>query len=70
MTDHEIAEDLSVFLSKLVKENVKIKAIKLTRWHLDEHSFGSYSFCKGGDAYYDKIKVFKTPIDNKIWFIG
>ena len=35
MTDNEITEDLSVFLSKLVKENVEIKDIKLTRWHLD-----------------------------------
>ncbi len=70
MNDLEITEDLGLFLAKVTAEDVVIKAILLTRWHLDQHSLGSYSFCKGGDVYYEKVKVLKTPIEDKIWFIG
>ena len=48
MTEEQVKVNLEHFLSKVVKEDIKIKKIMMTRWQEDENSLGSYSCVKVG----------------------
>lgn len=42
----------------------------MTRWNLDEHSLGSYSYYHVGRTTVDDIYELRRPIDGKLWFVG
>lgn len=69
-SDEEVKKDFAQFISSFVQEEVTIRDLKLSRWHLDEHSLGSYSYCKGGEKFRKNIDVLAAPLQNKVWFIG
>ena len=48
--EEEIAADLTKFLKKFKfsKDEIRIECLKMTQWHQDENSLGSYSFVKVG----------------------
>ena len=46
--EEDVQADLERFLSKCVQEEVRIKSIKMTRWHKDEYCQGSYTFGRVG----------------------
>ena len=46
--EEEVQADLERFLSKCVQEEVRIKSIKMTKWHKDEYCQGSYTFGRVG----------------------
>jgi hypothetical protein len=66
----EIQEDFEKFLNKFnFKEEIRIKAFEVTRWHNEPESLGSYSYFKVGSTVED-INMIRSPIEDKIWFIG
>ena len=70
LTDEEVANDFLAFIKKFnLKTEVTLKAFKMTRWHRDPFAQGAYSYFKVGTTSED-IKALKSPIDNKLWFIG
>ena len=69
-TDEEVAQDFLVFLKKFnLKKEINLEAFKMTRWHRDPFAQGAYSYFKVGTTPED-FKALKSPIDNKLWFIG
>lgn len=61
-SNEEVIAHFGTFLSKFVKEEVKIRASLLTRWHLDEHSLGAYSYCRPGHKQAEFAKTLSQPI--------
>lgn len=72
MSDEEIKVDFQNFLRKfkIVKEEVKIREFRMTRWHEDEFSLGSYSFIRVGHNQERCSDSLRQPIDGKIWLVG
>ena len=70
--DSEIKEDLMRFLKKFkfVKEEVKIREFKMTKWHQEENSLGSYSFVKIGQDIEEVSNQLRRPLDDKVWLVG
>lgn len=71
-TDEEILVDMKKFLKKFQfeKDEIKIRDFKMTRWHQDEDSMGSYSFGKVGHDQEACSDILRKPIDGKIWLVG
>lgn len=63
---HDVDEFLSLFLDD---DEYEIDQVKMTKWHLDEHSFGSYSYYKVGTKK-EHYKQLRIPIQNRFWFVG
>ena len=72
MKEEEVAADLTKFLKKFKfsKEEINIECLKMTQWHQDEHSLGSYSFVKVGQDLEKTTACLRRPIDNKVWLVG
>jgi monoamine oxidase len=72
LSDEEIINDLVSFLSKFnFKEEIKVRAFEVTRWEEDPFSLGSYSYMNMSVGMTKaEIDVLRSPIDNKLWFIG
>ena len=70
--DEEVLQDLDKFLKKFkfMKEEVKIKDLKMTRWHKEEHSLGSYSYLKVGQDIKEVSKLLRKPLSDKVWLVG
>ena len=69
LTDKQIADDLLNFLAKFNLKELKVRDYLVTRWHNDPLSQGSYSFFKVGLTV-DEVNSLRSPINNKIWFVG
>ena len=71
-TDEKIKVDLEHFLRKFkfMKEEVKIKEARMTRWHQDENTMGSYSFVKIGQDLEEVTKPLRRPLQGKVWLVG
>ncbi len=69
-TDKAIVDDFLQFLGRFIKDEIKIRAIKVTRWHLDDHSLGSYSYCRVGEDNKNHAGLLRKAIDNKLWLVG
>lgn len=70
LTDEDIINDLLNFLKRFnFKQEIKVRAYKLTRWHKDPFSLGSYSFLKVGSSLRD-TKTLSQSINKMIWFVG
>ena len=63
-------KDLDGHLKKFVKEDFKITSCKMTRWHEDPNSLGSYSFCKINQEQKEWSEELRSPINGKIWMVG
>lgn len=72
MSDEEVMVDFKNFLQKfkIVKEEIKIREFKMTRWHEDEYAMGSYSFIRVGHNQERCSDSLRQPIDGKIWLVG
>ena len=57
-------------MNKFFKTEVKVKELWLTKWHEDPNALGGYSFCKVGQEQEEWTEELRTPIEDKIWFVG
>lgn len=48
---------------------MRLKGYYVTRWHEDEHSYGSYSTLKPGQSRNSMIQL-SQPLQDKVWFVG
>ncbi len=70
LSDEEILQKFTLELSKVFKRSIpKPSYFKITRWHQDPYSFGSYSYIPvGGRGIY--YRDLARPVNNKIFFAG
>ena len=69
-SDEQIYKDFDEFISLFLDDDeYDLEQVKLTRWHLDEHAFGSYSYYKVGTTK-QRYQQLRQPIQNRFWFIG
>ncbi len=70
LSEEEILKDFVNFASKFhFKKKINAVSCYMTRWNKDPFSLGSYSYIKVGTTKED-IKTLKSPINNRLWFIG
>lgn len=70
MSDEQIYKDFDEFLSLFLDDDeYDLEQVKLTRWHLDEHTFGSYSYYKVGTQK-QHFQQLRQPLQNRFWFVG
>jgi len=41
----------------------------MTRWHLDDHTYGSYCYPKVGTTKAN-FQQLRQPLQNRFWFVG
>jgi len=71
-SDKDVKEDLQRFLRKFTfsKEETTIRDFRMTRWHQEENSLGSYSFVKVGHDQEEASAVLRKPLGGKVWLVG
>lgn len=70
MSDEEAIKHFCEFVRKFMKEEVKVRAFKLTRWQEDSHALGSYSYCSVGHDHESFSELMSRPVEGKVWFAG
>ena len=69
-TDSKILSDLNEFLSNFIPAgDLDLREVKMTKWHKEEHSLGSYCYSKVGTTRHH-FQQLRKPIESKVWFIG
>ncbi len=48
---------------------IEIEDAKMSRWHKDEHSLGSYCYNRVGTKK-EHFEQLRKPIQDRFWFIG
>jgi monoamine oxidase len=72
-SDETILADIRQFLRKFKfgkEEDFKVRDFKMTRWHQDELSMGSYSFVKVGQDQEECSAVLRKSLAERIWLVG
>ena len=70
MSDGQILKDYNQYLRLFLDDDeYELDQVKFTRWHLDEHTLGSFSYYKVGNTK-KHYQQFRQPIQNRFWFIG
>jgi monoamine oxidase len=69
-TDDEIVIELMAILKEQYGDQIpQPNDVRITRWHQDPFSFGSYSFMKVGATEQSRVDLAAT-VDNKVYFAG
>jgi monoamine oxidase len=69
-SDAHVWQDFRQHLSQFIEPSlIDIEEVKITKWHRDAHSFGSYSICKlvSREEHFSQLRV---PLEDKVWLAG
>ena len=70
MADQQIFKEFDNYLSLFIKrEQYQLEQVMMTKWHLDENTFGCYAYSKVGTTT-DHFNQLRKPVQKRFWFIG
>lgn len=70
MSNEQILKDFNQYLSHFFdNDEYQLDKVMFTKWHLDQHAFGSFSYYKVGTSK-NHYELLTKPIQDRFWFVG